>query len=152
MTVAHFTSRRAWLLAMAALAVGTPVTLREWRRLRLPSAEDLERLLRSRLGDRNLAPDAIPRFAHEYVSRYGAFAMSRREKETVCGLWDVRVLRPFFSVSRTQHLVEMERRLISQFLRSTDYFRRPAEAPARYVAFNDPYATVCSNPFARFDL
>jgi hypothetical protein len=140
------------MIGVAALVIGAPVGVREWRRLRRPSTADIERLLRSRLADRNLAPDAIPQFAAEYYRRYGAFVMSRREKQTLGGLWEFGAFRPLFSDARTEKLLETERRMISQFLRSTDYFARQADVPARYIAFANPYETTCTNPFARFNL
>jgi hypothetical protein len=45
-----------------------------------------------------------------------------------------------------------ERRMVSYFLRSTDYFRVPQGTPARFVAFADPYEVGCSNPLAQLGL
>ena len=140
------------LIGLAGTAVGVDIGVREWRRLKRPSVADLERFLLAIVGDRNLDPEAIPQFAREYVRRYGALSMAVREKETLGGLWDIAAIQPLFPSARTVTLIEDERRMVSLFLRSTDYFRRSAGERARYVAFANPYETTCSNPFATFDL
>jgi len=45
---------------------------------------------------------------------------------------------------------EFERRIITYFMRSTDYMLRSApDQPVTYLLFADPYTAGCSNPLAK---
>jgi hypothetical protein len=141
-------TRRQVLVGGAAVAAAAAFGGYEWRRLRHPSADDLARLLRRRLGHLRFRDDAVDRFAHEYVARYGPQAMAAHTRATGGGLFEIDALRRHHSLERQQTILAFERRTISYFLRSTDYFRVPSGSPVRYVAFPDPYAMPCANPFA----
>jgi hypothetical protein len=141
-------TRRQLLAGGAAAAATVAFGGCEWRRLRRPGANDLARLLRRRLGHLTFRDDAVDRFAAEYVARYGPQAMAVHAQATLGGLFDIDALRARLPLDRQQAIVTFERRTISAFLRSTDYFRVPAGSPVAYVAFPDPYARPCANPFA----
>ena len=144
-------SRRAWLWSVGSLlaAGGGAAAAFHWRRLRRPEASDLGALLRSRLAHLPLDPTAIDSFTAEYVSRFGAFGASVFHKETLGGIFRVEVLRQMLPDERARRVLSFERKLVSLFLRSTDYFRTPPGTVVRYQAFADPYEVGCSNPLAR---
>lgn len=143
-------SRRAWLLMLGPLLVGgTAAATYHWRRLGHPSASDLGALLHSRLAHLPLDPLAVDAFTREYVARYGAFGASVYHKETFGGLFRIDALRALLPEERERHLLSFERRLVSLFLRSTDYFRTAPGTVVRYQAFADPYEVGCANPLAK---
>jgi len=144
-------SRRAWLWSVAGVvgALGAAGSAHHWRRLRRPSADDFARLLHDRLSHLPLDAAGVERFAREYVSRYGPQAAAVHHRETLGGVWRVDALRRLLPAARQQRVITFERKLVSLYLRSTDYFRTPAGTPVRYVAFADPYEIGCANPLAR---
>lgn len=144
-------TRRAWLWTVGSLltAGGGAATAYHWRRLRRPEASDLGALLQSRLSHLPLDPDAIDAFTREYVARYGAFGAAVFHKETLGGLFRIHALRGMLSDERERRVVSFERKLVSLFLRSTDYFRTAPGTVVRYRAFADPYEVGCANPLAR---
>jgi hypothetical protein len=144
----RFTRRQALAGGAAVAAAAVFGGGYEWRRLRHPSAGDLARLIRRRLGHLQFRDDAVDRFAREYVARYGPQAMAMHTRATAGGLFEIAALRRRLPGDRQQAILTFERRTISTILRSTDYFRVPAGTPVAYVAFPDPYALPCANPFA----
>jgi hypothetical protein len=142
-------TRRQVLVGGAAVATAAALGGGyEWRRLRHPGAGDVARLIRRRLGHLQFRADAVERFAREYVARYGPQAMAAHTRATFGGLFEIDALRRRLPLDRQQTIVTFERRTISYFLRSTDYFQLPAGSPVSYVAFPDPYERPCANPFA----
>ena len=65
---------------------------------------------------------------------------------------EIEALRHRLPVRRELDLLRFERRIVSYFLRSTDYFTSPAGSAVRYVRFPDPYDGACTNPFANLAL
>lgn len=51
------------------------------------------------------------------------------------------------------NLLRIERKVIPDFLVSTDFFNKPhaIRTPVSFVAFRTPQTLGCDNPFARFD-
>lgn len=144
-------SRRAWIVMLGSLlgAGGAATAAYHWRRLRRPSASDLGGMLQSRLSHLPLDPSAVDAFTREYVARYGAFGAAVHHKETFGGMFRIDALRALLPEERERHLLSFERRLVSLFLRSTDYFRTSPGTVVRYQAFADPYEVGCSNPLAK---
>jgi hypothetical protein len=146
-------TRRSLLAGgVGAVAAGLAAGGYEWRKLRRPSAADIVEFIQRRLGDRNLDLEGVDRFAREYVGRYGAAGMSTHHKRTLGGLLGIDAVRRRLPALREQEILEFERKMISLYLRSTDYFHTPPGTRVRYVAFAEPYSAFCANPFARFDL
>jgi hypothetical protein len=118
--------------------------------MRAPSPADIEALIYRRLAYMPLDPAGVAEFAAEYARRYGVLSMSVHFRETFGGLLATEAVLPLLPVERSQRLFTFERRLVSSFLRSTDYFRRDAGdgRSVRYVAFADPYELPCNHPFA----
>jgi hypothetical protein len=141
-------SRRRLVFGAFATAAGALAGAHHWRRLRRPSAHDIAALIQDRLGHLELDPEGVDRFAHDYAERYGALSMSVHHRDTLGGLLRLDPVRHLLPSHRHQAVVHFERRMVSYYLRSTDYFRQGRSGPVRYVAFVDPYAGACANPFA----
>lgn len=58
----------------------------------------------------------------------------------------------FLNANQMFHQMNMERSLISLFLKSTDVLIAPDAPQISYIAFADPYETGCSNLLADFAL
>jgi hypothetical protein len=145
-------SRRG-LVFGAFAAVGALVTgAYHWRRLRRPSEADVAALIRDRLAHLDLDPGGVDRFARDYVERYGAFSMSVHHRNTLGGALRFDPIIQLLPARRQQALLHFERRLISYYLRSTDYFQSNRSGAVRYRRFADPYEGACTNPFAVLDL
>ncbi len=119
-----------------------------WRRLRRPNVGDITALIEQRLAHLDLDAAGVQRFAEEYDRRFGVFSMSVHHRDTLGGILRIDSVRSLLPPRRQQGIVELERRMISYYLRSTDYFRPGRQGPIRLVAFPDPYAGACANPFA----
>jgi hypothetical protein len=140
-------SRRHWLgVVLLAGAAGSGAHV--WRKVRRPTRDDLAELIGRRLGHLPLDTSAADQFAAEYVRRFGAASMSWHYQRTLGNLRPVVVGRHAWSLSSDMQVLHFERRMVSYFLRSTDYFRSPPGSIVRYVAFPDPYEGACTNPFA----
>ena len=109
------------------------------RRVRWPSAADIASLIERRVGHLPVADDAIDLFAGEYARRFGPLSMSRHHRDTFAGLLSIDAFRRMAPAAKEQALLDFERRMVSYFLRSTDYFRTPPGTAVHYVAFPDPY-------------
>jgi hypothetical protein len=145
-------SRRTWLFGAIATAGSLAGGAWHWQRVRHPTAGDLAALLHRRLGHLNLGPHVVEQFAAEYVARYGALSMSAHHRDTFGGLLELAALRRRLPASHELVILRFERRLVSYFLRSTDYFTSPAGSVVKYVRFPDPYDSACTNPFANLAL
>jgi hypothetical protein len=145
-------SRRRLVLAAFATVAATVGGTYHWRRLRRPRAGDIVALIEDRLGHLDLDAAGVQRFAQEYDQRFGAFSMSVHHRDTLGGVLRLDPIRELLPARRQQALLELERRLVSYYLRSTDYFQSGRQGPVRFVAFPDPYAGACTNPFAVFKL
>jgi hypothetical protein len=119
-----------------------------WRRLRRPNAADIVALIHDRLAHLDLDPAGVQRFAEEYDRRFGVFSMSVHHRDTIGGVLRVEAVRTLLPQRRQQAILELERRLVSYYMRSTDYFQADRQGPVRFVAFPDPYTGACVNPFA----
>jgi hypothetical protein len=145
-------SRRSLLLGLLATAGGVMAGTHHWRRLRQPAAGDVAALIYDRLNHLPLDPAGVDRFAREYVARYGAFAASVHHRRTLGGTFRIDAVRRLLPQERQQALLSFERKLISYYLRSTDYFQTTRPREVRYVAFADPYEVGCANPLAVLEL
>ena len=139
---------RRLLLTGGVAFVGAAGAAYHIRRVRWPSASDIASLIERRVGHLSLADDAIEKFAAEYTRRFGALSMSRHHRDTLAGLLSIDVFRRMAPAEKEQALLDFERRMVSYFLRSTDYFRTASGTVVQYVAFPDPYELPCSNPLA----
>ncbi len=139
--------RRLVLTAFAGAAAAVGATY-HWRRLRRPNPGDIVALLENRLAHLDLDPGGVRRFAEEYDQRFGVFSMSVHHRDTLGGVLRLDPIRELLPPRRQQAVLELERRLVSYYLRSTDYFQAGRQGPVRFVAFPDPYAGACVNPFA----
>jgi len=74
--------------------------------------------------------------------------MSVHHRDTLGGILRIDTVRSLLPQRRQQGILELERRMISYYLRSTDYFQPGRQGPIRFVTFPDPYAGACANPFA----
>ena len=119
-----------------------------WRRLRRPNAGDIVALIEDRLAHLDLDAAGVRRFAEEYDRRFGVLSMSVHHRDTLGGILRHEPVRVLFPERRQQVVLELERRMVSYYLRSTDYFQPERRGPVRFVAFPDPYAGACANPFA----
>jgi hypothetical protein len=145
-------SRRRLIFGAFATIGGAIAGAYHWRRLRHPSAADISTLIRQRLGHLDLDLEGVDRFARDYVERYGAFSMSVHHRDTLGGTLRLEPIRQLLPSRRQQSVLNFERRMVSYYLRSTDYFQPKRATPVRYVAFVDPYAGACTNPFAVLEL
>jgi hypothetical protein len=145
-------SRRQLVFGALAAAGAVVAGTFHWRRLRRPSAADIASLIRDRLAHLDLDPGGVDRFARDYAERYGVFSMSVHHRDTLGGALRLGPIRQLLPSRRHQTLLNLERRLISYYLRSTDYFQPNRSGPVRYLAFADPYAGACANPFAVLEL
>jgi hypothetical protein len=142
----HVSRRRLLFSAVAGVAAIGGAW--HWRRLRRPNTGDMVALIEERLAHLDLDPAGVRRFAEEYNRRFGVLSMSVHHRDTLGGLLRHEPLRGLLSERRQQTILELERRLVSYYLRSTDYFQADRVGPVRFVAFPDPYAGACANPFA----
>ena len=140
-------TRRRWMLSGLAAGVALALGGRHWRRLRQPAAGDLAGFIRDRLSHLNLDPSAPDAFSEEYTRRFGPAVMAVHSRLTFGGLVSGATLRRI-SDDRARRAVDLERRLVSDFLRSSTYFREPTGSLVRFVAYPDPYEGPCTNPFA----
>jgi hypothetical protein len=145
-------SRRLWLVGslatiggLGAFAAGAQY---QWRRFTDPGARDLAALLRHRLGHLPLDSEGVDRFADEFVRRFGARPMQRHQELTLGGLLCFDAVLTRLPDERRTEIIDFERGLVGRYLLSTTYFRAPAGTLVEYVAFADPYETVCANPLA----
>jgi hypothetical protein len=146
-------SRRTVIAGAGAAVLGVcSAGAWEWRRVKHPTVQDLSAFLRARLGHIHFEAGTVDAFSAEYVRRFGPAIMGVHREKTLGGLLSIAAVRRRLPEDREQEILTSERRLISYFLRSTDYFRVPRGSAVRYVAFPDPYESPCTNPFAVFTL
>ena len=141
-------SRRRLVLTAFAGAASFIGGAYHWRRLRRPKVSDITALIEQRLAHLDLDAAGVQRFAEEYDRRFGVLSMSVHHRDTLGGILRIDTVRSLLPQRRQQGILELERRMISYYLRSTDYFRPGRQGPIRFVAFPDPYAGACANPFA----
>ncbi|HEY8536491.1 MAG TPA: hypothetical protein VIL25_08570 [Vicinamibacterales bacterium] len=145
-------SRRHVILGLAGAAAAAAGGAFHWRRVMRPGPADIAEFLEERLAHLPLVPGAAMQFAEEYHRRYGSLSMSRHHRDTLGGLFEFDPIRRQLPAHRQAQLLAFERRLVSYFLRSTDYFLTPPGSPVRYVRFPDPYEGACANPLANLAL
>jgi hypothetical protein len=134
--------RRTLLLSSAAtlglVAVGSAAWVYEDRQVFIPE------LLRQLVGDFQMAADDQRKFVDALAGHYGS------EKLTaLMGLYKIRQQAGVGSAYTDLRVDYFERRLLTDFMVSTDYQRRQHE-PNPTVSFVG-YRLPCSNPSARFD-
>jgi hypothetical protein len=137
--------RRAFIGLIAgagAVAVAVCVSL-------FPLAPDqrLRQLIRSRLDYMDIPEPVLDAFVRDYKND-----IDNRMRHI--GTIRYVAQRAAYSVPALPDrlpIYKFERHIISQFLQSTDFFRRGAdvEQPLRYVRYCDPYRLGCANYFAK---
>lgn len=143
---------RRWFLMAALMTAAAAPALPALRRVRSPEGRDLAALLDRLLGSHLvLDPSATAQFASAYVARFGPASMGVYARLVLGGIFQAAPYRDLLPRARQTRIVDFERRMVSYFLRSTDYFRVPHGTQVRFVAFADPYEGGCANPLARFD-
>ncbi|MCQ4288816.1 hypothetical protein NA647_15430 [Pseudomonas stutzeri] len=134
--------RRTLLLSSAAAlgvaAVGSAAWVYEDRQVFIPE------LLHQLVGDFQMSDEDQRKFVDAMAGHYGS------EKLTaLMGLYKIRQQTGVGSAYTDLRVDNFERRLLTDFMVSTDYLRRQHEANPM-VAFLG-YRLPCSNPYARFD-
>lgn len=134
--------RRTLLLSSAAAlgvaAVGPAAWVYEDRQVFIPE------LLHQLVGDFQMSDEDQRKFVDAMAGHYGS------EKLTaLMGLYKIRQQTGVGSAYTDLRVDNFERRLLTDFMVSTDYLRRQQEANPM-VAFLG-YRLPCGNPYARFD-
>ena len=134
--------RRTLLISSAAtlglVAVGSGAWVYEDRQVFIPQ------LLHRLVGDFQMAAEDERKFVDALAGHYGS------EKLTaLMGLYKIRQDTGVGSAYTDLRVDNFERRLLTDFMVSTDYLRRQHEANP-VVTFLG-YRLPCSNPYAKFD-
>lgn len=114
--------------------------------------DSIVRYLRSSTGNTSIPDTNMYQFAEKFVAAnrptYG------RRFDAAMLVLDNNWARSLLSDERRVLLEWFERRLVTDFLFSTDFFTDAGRNPQRmrYVDYADPYTLGCRNPLANFDL
>ncbi len=134
--------RRTLLLSSAATlglaAVGSAAWVYEDRQVFIPE------LLHKLVGDFQMSAEDQRKFVDAMAGHYGSQKLT-----ALMGLYKIRQQTGVGSAYTDLRVDNFERRLLTDFMVSTDYLRRQHEANPT-VAFLG-YRLPCSNPYARFD-
>lgn len=134
--------RRTLLLSSAAtlglVAVGSAAWVYEDRQVFIPA------LLRQMVGDFQMTDDDQRKFVDALAGHYGSEKLL-----ALMGLYKIRQQTGVGSAYTDLRVDNFERRLLTDFMVSTDYLRRQHETNPT-VSFLG-YRLPCSNPYARFD-
>lgn len=134
-------NRRNFLIlsatAVSAAAVGGTVAVLDNPHSYIPA------LLREYIGDYTMDEEDERQFVDAFEEYYGT--------EKVLGFVGLHRIRDATSLGTdyTDSKVDLyERRLVSDFMTSTDFFRKYQQEPVPHVSFTG-FKLPCSNPFAR---
>lgn len=134
--------RRTLLLSSAATlglaAVGSAAWVYEDHQVFIPE------LLHKLVGDFQMSAEDQRKFVDAMAGHYGSQKLT-----ALMGLYKIRQQTGVGSAYTDLRVDNFERRLLTDFMVSTDYLRRQHEANPT-VAFLG-YRLPCSNPYARFD-
>lgn len=134
--------RRTLLLSSAATlglaAVGSAAWVYEDHQVFIPE------LLHQLVGDFQMSPEDQRKFVDAMAGHYGSQKLT-----ALMGLYKIRQQTGVGSAYTDLRVDNFERRLLTDFMVSTDYLRHQHEANPK-VAFLG-YRLPCSNPYARFD-
>ena len=134
--------RRTLLIASAATlgvaAVGSAAWANEDSHVFIPQ------LLHELVGEFRMDAEDQRRFIEAMTEHYGAAKL-----KALMALYKIRSETGLGSAYTNLRVDQFERRLITDFLVSTDYLRQP-QADNPKVSFVG-YRLPCSNPYARFD-
>lgn len=134
--------RRTLLLSSAAtlglVAVGSAAWVYEDRQVFIPE------LLHQMVGDFQMTDDDQRKFVDALAGHYGSEKLL-----ALMGLYKIRQQTGVGSAYTDLRVDNFERRLLTDFMVSTDYLRRQHETNPT-VSFLG-YRLPCSNPYARFD-
>jgi len=134
--------RRTLLIASAATlsvaAVGSAAWANEDRHVFIPQ------LLQELIGDFRMDADDQHRFVEAVAEHHGAAKL-----KALMALYKIRSETGLGSAYTNLRVDQFERRLLTDFLVSTDYLRKQQEQSPK-VSFIG-YRLPCSNPYARFD-
>lgn len=134
--------RRTLLLSSAATlglaAVGSVAWVYEDRQVFVPA------LLRQLVGDFQMSAEDQRKFVDALAGHYGSQKLA-----ALMGLYKIRQQTGARSDYTDLRVDNFERRLLTDFMVSTDYLRHQHEANPK-VSFVG-YRLPCSNPYARFD-
>src|SRR4051812_1845325 len=139
-------SRRTFL-AMSLSGLGALYGIYKWR---LGDAGDvIIAILKRRIGYLQTEPGSLRTFADEYIAAQRDYESQLRALSMVA--LPLQVASPYAWLKPGRALRRLEDNVVSRYLLSTDFFQNGADEgqPVRYVAFYDPYAAPCRNPFAR---
>ncbi len=126
-------------------ALGGTWLLYKWHRG--DPKEVIEAILVRRVGHLRVEPRVFSSFAAEYLNSRREHEDSLRKLSTVSTL--LQFFSPYAWLEGRHPLRRLENNVVSMFLLSTDFFQNGANdrSLVRYVAFYDPTAAVCRNPF-----
>lgn len=147
-------NRRAFLLSSAVVGgVGLAGTS-GYAFMSTGPEEVVTRIVRYRFPEVRIAEADLQAFARDFL----IYDRTSRPK-----LQALRLLLPMMQSDRMSMMVParvqalylgFERRIVTKFTMSTDFFAQPAGAGRQltYTTFADPYLLGCANTLARFDL
>jgi hypothetical protein len=140
-------SRRKFLAWSLAAGIAPAYALYAWRWG--DPAAIIVAILKRRVGYLRVEHGSFYEFARTYVS-------SRREYERQLATLSavslpMQLISPYRWLRQGHALRRLEDSVVSDYLLSTDFFFHGADEQraVTYVAFYDPYARPCSNPFNR---
>jgi hypothetical protein len=139
-------SRRHALLAGAAACALAAGAAPAWHLLS-DRAVAIRRMIQAHMRDTPMEDGTIDAFIGDFLAHRPVSAQGVAIGNVCDGLGIGDLTR---CANNADYLRRVEERVIDLFLRSTDLFvsdRQPNDA-IRYVAFWDPYAGSCRNPFA----
>ncbi|SDR84941.1 Tat (twin-arginine translocation) pathway signal sequence [Halopseudomonas xinjiangensis] len=101
------------------------------------------RLVREYVGDFRMEPEQQRRFVDDVTARYGDL-----NSAALIGFYRIRDYTGAGIEYTDQRVDWFERRIVTEFITSTDYVRKQAEANPALTYFG--IDTPCTNPYARF--
>lgn len=137
-------SRRTILLGSVAGLFGARL-LYEW--YWGDPTDAIEAILKRRVGHLRVEAKAFSRFSAEYLKARAEHEEGLRRLSTAA--LGLQFFTPYSWLRIRHPLRRLENNVVSMFLLSTDFFQNGADERrlVTYVAFYDPLAAVCRNPF-----
>jgi hypothetical protein len=140
-------TRRALVVAGAA-SVAAAAGLPAWNAASDPRST-IRAMVMRHIGSAPVEPGAVDAFVEDFVRHEKRLRRDGFAIGNVCEAFGIDdIVRA--CVNNAKYLHRVEEQVIDLFVRSSDLLaadRRPTD-PIRYIAFWDPYAAACRNPFA----